>query len=93
MSTCCNRFGLSVRGVCGEFETPQNPDTGRCYPKPTKIDCEAPVLPVNQCNDTSAYAIPDPLHPGKFLIIGTLFDEDCNPILDEGGNPILTQIA
>ncbi len=36
---------MNTDDVCGEFETPANPDQGQDYPKRLKKDCEAPTIP------------------------------------------------
>lgn len=87
MSCCGNRD--NTERVCGEFETPTTPDAGQCQPYRTKKDCEAPVVPSNPCNDTNAYAIYTPGEVPPFTIVTTLFDEDCDAILDEDSNPIM----
>lgn len=91
MSNCCT--DQSVGRVCGDFETATNPDAGCCHTKARFISCEAPDLPGPECNDINAYI---EYHPGEipaFVVIGTLFDQNCEAILDEGSNPILTQIS
>lgn len=93
---CCNSplgGNQSTLMVCGKFEEPVNPDKGKCFPYRVKNDCEAPSVPQNPCNDTDAYIIVDTENPTKFIVIATLFDENCEPILDDDGNKIMTQIS
>ncbi len=82
--------GPSTKRVCGTFDEPENPDKGQCSPYREKRTCEAPVRPQNQCNDTEAYAEAVPGGNPPFIIVSTLFDENCDPILDENGARILT---
>lgn len=78
--------------VCGTFETAVNPDEGQCSGRRVKKDCERPALPVIQCNDDAYTTIYNPNATPKFSVIAKLFDANCLPILDEGGNQILTVI-
>jgi hypothetical protein len=67
---------------------------GCCSPKAVKTDCEAPVLPVAQCDDDEYITIPQPdniLHP--FAISARLFDENCEVITDESGAAITLIIS
>ncbi len=93
MAGCCNPWngtGPNTTSVCGSFETPTNPDLGQCFPYREKRTCERPVRPENPCNDTNAYAEPRPGLTPPFALVSTLFDEDCDAILDETGAAILT---
>ncbi len=85
----CGCGNQSTQEVCGDFEEPTVPDIGRCHPYREKRGCGAPELPANVCNDTEAYAEYDPDRTPPFVIISTLFDEDCDPILDENGARIM----
>lgn len=90
----CQNFPLSSVGcVCGTFEEPENADAGRCGPPAVKIDCERPAAPQAECGELN-FTIE--AHPGEtppFTIISELFDESCDLILDQGGNPILTIVS
>lgn len=75
--------------MCGEFETPTTPDQGQCSPRRVKINGEAPVLPVAQCEDdeyTTIYQPENVDHP--FSVSARLFDEQCQVITDENGEAI-----
>lgn len=96
MATWPQTCDANTTAVCGDFETPAVPDLGQCAPYRSKRDCEAPTLPVAPCGDETFYAEsnPDAVAPEKqFHIVATLFDEECNPILDELGRRILTNIS
>jgi hypothetical protein len=87
----CNCSPQSTKRVCGDFEIPENPDQGQCHARRVKKDCEAPLRPENPCNDRDAYAEALPGEFPPFVIIATIFDEDCGPILDHNGAPIQGQ--
>lgn len=79
----------STRNVCGEFPEPTNPDQGRCSPYRVKILNEAPALPVAQCEDEEYTTIYQPENTeAPFVVSARLFDECCEVIADENGNPI-----
>lgn len=91
MACLCSPWNCApnVCRVCGEFPTPVVEDLGRCSPHRVKTDCEAPVLPVIQCNDDEYRTIYQPEnvdHP--FAVSARLFDENCEPIWDQNGNDI-----
>lgn len=92
---CCgNPWNNSVEGVCGDFTEPTTPDQGQCAPRRVKRSCEAPDLPVSQCEDdeyTTEYTPENPDSP--FTITARLFDEDCELITDESGDPIITTLV
>jgi hypothetical protein len=82
----------TINSVCGDFEEPTNPDQGCCAPYRTKKDCERPPLPVIGCDDDE-YTVEASDTPGKpFQVVSRLFDENCEPILDENDSPILTVV-
>lgn len=90
---CGNPWGngnLSIQGVCGDFERPENPDQGQCSPYRVKIGCEAPSVQYGQCPGETPIAVPS---GGGFKILTQLFDENCLPILDENGLNILTFVT
>lgn len=79
---------------CDDFIDPVVPDLGRCFPKLTQLDCEAPgPAPLGPCNDNEFTVVSSPGSTPPFFILARLFDENCDPILDEGGNTILTQFS
>lgn len=89
----CGNGNQSVKAVCGDFNTDTDtPDLGQCSPYREKRDCGAPVKPQNPCDDSDAYAESRPNEHPPFVIITKLHDENCDPILDENGAPILTAV-
>lgn len=76
---------------CEDFPEPTVPDLGICHPKQVQTDCEAPVIPPSECNDTFVTTYDPDLTP-PFQILAHLFDQDCEMILDENDEPILTNI-
>lgn len=77
--------------ICGpDEEEPLVKDTGSCFPYRVKITCAAPSVPVTPCNDTTAYAEARPGESPPFVIIATIYDENCDPIQDENSLPILS---
>jgi hypothetical protein len=87
---CCNQVGPSTKCVCGVWTIPENPDQGQCVSYREKRDCEAPALPVIQCEDDEYTTIFQPQNPNAFKVSARLFDENCEPIQDQLGNDILT---
>jgi hypothetical protein len=86
---CGNPWQSSTRAVCGEFVEPTVPDEGRCSPYRVKTDCEAPTIPVAQCEDDQYAVIYQPENEDNpFAISARLFDSCCEAITDESGNPI-----
>lgn len=83
-STCC---------VCGDFDEPDNEDEGRCGPPATKRDCEKPAAPQPECGELNFTIEAFPGEVPPFVITSILFDESCDEILDQSGNPILTLVA
>lgn len=79
--------------VCGDPVPVSNEDKGKCFPRRTKITCEAPVIQNPPCNDEEYYTIYDPNSTPKFKVVAKLMDSSCEPITDESGNPILTTLA
>lgn len=78
--------------VCGTFDEAVNPDQGQCASRRVKKDCEAPTLPVIQCDDDTYTTVYDPDATPKFSVIAKVFDGNCDPVLDEDGNQILTTV-
>lgn len=96
MSYCCNPWapsGPSTKKVCGDFEEPENPDLGQCAPYREKRTCDAPVLPVSECEDDEYTVVFTPTLVPPFRIIARLFDSNCELILDSNNQPIWTTIS
>lgn len=81
--------GLSTCEVCGEFEEATNPQAGGCAPRRVKISCEAPTLPVGNCDGDIITPIYNPSLNPPYRIQSILFDELCDPITDQFGEAIL----
>lgn len=91
----------SRSSVCGEFTEARFPDYGQCWPRRQKRNCtedwdstttatEPPGQP--ECDDEATIENTPELSPG-YRVIATIFDENCEPILDENDLPILgTQV-
>lgn len=67
---------------------------GQCAPRRLKIDCptatEVPIPEVpgiNDCEDEVTIEMTPDLVPA-FRLIATIFDTDCEPILDHNNEPI-----
>ncbi len=87
---CCNQVGPSTKCVCGVWTIPENPDQGQCVSYREKRDCEAPVLPVINCDDDEYITVFQPQNVNPFKVSARLFDENCETIQDQLGNDILT---
>lgn len=84
----CNSPFQSTDCMCGTFTEPTNPDLGQCAPLRVKIDCEQPVVPEYPCDDPNVTIVSDPDKVPPFRMIATVFDTNCEPILDTLNNPI-----
>lgn len=84
--------------VCGEFVTPTRPDLGQCYPRRLKRDCltsedvevrqmEA-AEEVSGCEDPELTTESTPTLTPPYRIIASVFDTECEPILDENDEPV-----
>ena len=87
----CGCNGINTALVCGAFEEPVNPDQGQCHSLRVKLDCEAPELPTASCGDSDFTISYDPDATKKFTVTAILRDQNCQPVLDDGGNTIETQ--
>lgn len=90
----------SSHSVCGDFDAPTFVDYGQCHPRRLKRDCRSHVpsipgfpdsdtTPPEGCVDDNAVAVfdSDETPPNRTLV--SIFDEDCEAVLDENGDPIL----
>ena len=80
----------NTASICGDFDEATNPDLGQAHPYRVKIDCEVPTLPVAKCGDDSFTVTYDPDATKRFSISAILYDENCDPVLDESGQPIVS---
>lgn len=78
---------------CGTFSDPENPDSGACFPYRNQLDCERPALPPVQCDDDEYTVEASGLASPPFVVVSRIFDENCEPILDENNAPIMTRVA
>lgn len=69
-----------------------NIDKGHCFPYRVKQDCNAPLIPVPNCNDNQAYPIFVPDQTPPFYVVARIFDQACDVILDSNNLPILSII-
>lgn len=67
-------------------------DLGCCDTLPVRITCEAPVLPVPECDEEPAEIVFDPNTDG-FTVLANLYDTLCSAITDENGSIITTPIG
>jgi hypothetical protein len=75
--------------ICGTFEDPVIPDLGQCASLAVKRDCEnPPEKSIPPCGDESFTIEHTPDLVPQFRIIATVYDTDCEPILDENDEPI-----
>jgi len=66
--------------------------TGCCSPLPIRISCEAPVLPVPECDEEEP-TIEFNEETEEFFILGKLYDQDCSPLLDSSASQLTGLIA
>jgi hypothetical protein len=86
--------GINTCRVCGEWEEPENQDTGKCHSYRVKRNCEAPAEPdPGPCDDTEYTIIYTPDLTPPFRVQARLFDENCEEVLDQDDNPIMTTFA
>jgi hypothetical protein len=78
--------------VCGTFDAPLVPDDHGCSPAVVKRDCEAPAPPQAECGESGFSIIYTPGATPPFQVVSVLFDSNCDAILDQGGNEILTLV-
>lgn len=82
-SPCCHD--------CTDFTDDPADDKGCCSPAPTRRTCEAPTLPVPECDAEPATIVYDP-ETEEFTAESTLYDSECSPLLDSNDSP-LTALA
>lgn len=89
LNSCGNPWNSSVSDECGTFAEPTVADEGQCSTYRVKRTCEAPTLPVAQCDDDAYETVYDPTdEAAPFKVIATLFDESCVAITDESAEAI-----
>ncbi len=67
-------------------------DAGCCSPLPVRITCEAPVLPVPECDEEPATLTFDEDTESFVATVG-MFTKACSPWLDKNSDPWLALIA
>jgi hypothetical protein len=87
----------STNSVCGDFEDATFPDLGQCRPRRLKKDCRHHVVPIEQvissgqisgCEDENLTTEYFPELTPPIRIIATIFDPECEPLLDTDDEPI-----
>lgn len=86
---CC---GQTVRQICGEFADPDVTDMGQCAPAAIVRTCEAPEIPVPECDEEEPVTTFDP-DTESFTVLTILYDEDCSPISDSTASNITTLVG
>lgn len=77
------------RDICGTFEEPVIEDLGQCNPLKLTKDCgDPPEKSVPPCDDENFTIEHTPDLIPQFRVIATVYDTECNPILDENDEPI-----
>lgn len=89
--------------VCGDFVEPTFTDYGQCHPRRLKRDCRnhVPVVPgwsqqggepepIDGCEDSN---VSTEFTNGELKTIATVFDENCEAVLDTSGLPITGPIT
>lgn len=77
---------------CTDFDDPTTDDAGCCSPAPTRRTCEAPALPVPECNEVDPIVAYDP-ETEIFSMLTVLYDSNCSALLDSNSDPLLSLIA
>lgn len=82
------------RHDCTDFPdlTDEAEDKGCCMPLPARRTCEAPILPVPECNELDPVVQYDE-DTEEFIVVSQLFDSECSPLLDSSGSPLYGLIA
>ena len=88
---CCGNNNPD-RNCCGDFSDPEVPDMGGLFPRKIRIDCEAPEIPANDCDEADPEVVYD-AETESFKIYSIVYDENCSAILDQDDSPILTEIG
>ncbi len=91
------------RQICGPFGDPDVPDLGMCFPRRLKITCDKPHYPGSNpevppdpenpgsgCAFLDAETVIFSNELGRFVLNGSMIDQNCAQILDDSGLPILT---
>jgi hypothetical protein len=88
----------STYSVCGTFEDNIHEDHGQCNPRRLKLDCEdppsyttvtsSPLVDGSVCTDANLTTEYDASLTPPIRIIGTIFDTECEAVLDENDDPI-----
>jgi hypothetical protein len=67
-------------------------DEGCCSPAPIRRNCNAPTLPVPECNEEDPVITFDD-DSEEFTVITKLYDQNCSAITDQNGSIITTAIS
>lgn len=79
---------------CTDFPdlTDEAEDKGCCVPAPFRRTCEAPILPVPQCDEENPEIIYDE-DTEEFFAVGILYDSECSPITDQSFSTLTALVA
>lgn len=73
-------------------DEPDVTDIGCCSPAPVRKSCDAPELPVPDCDEDDATVAFDP-ETETFIVTTTMYTASCLPWLDKDNSPWLALIA
>ena len=73
-------------------EPTDNTDLGCCAPYPIRKSCDAPELPVPECDEQPAELTYDE-ETEEFVATTRMYDSDCGLLLDSDSEPLLSLIA
>lgn len=71
---------------------PEVTDSGCCSPYPLRKTCEAPVIPVPDCDEQNPVIVYDE-ETEEFFVTTIMFDSECSPLQDDGGSELLSIIS
>lgn len=77
---------------CGKWDRPDVTDKGKSYPYRTKISCEAPEIPVPECDEEEPTPVFDP-ETEEFSYVVTMYTPQCEPWQDSDGDNWKIKIA
>lgn len=92
-SSPCLNPDTSTQCRCGDFPEPDVAEVGACMPAATHRTCEAPPAPQAECGEQNFTVEYRPGETPPFVVTSILFDQSCEVILDQDGNPILTIVG
>jgi hypothetical protein len=88
----------STYSVCGTFTDEIHEDLGQCNPRRLKLDCQdppsydrvtsSPIVDGTVCEDPNLETEAHPELTPPFRTITTVFDTECEAVLDENDDPV-----